>query len=78
MTDFKFNIGDVVRHAATGGRECFDERRMFVIGRHVEECPGGVQRKYTVRGISTNGAMSVDVFLVHEIELVSSEPFQCE
>lgn len=58
------------------GRGYFSEQRWFIIERHLQECPGGVQKHYTCRGVSRGGVVTKDYFRFNEIELstVNKEP----
>lgn len=68
MNDYRFAIGDYVRMlsyqpVSQSGRKyiCFR-----VISRELDECPGGVQRKYTLRNVQQ---AEVVVQHIHEFEL---------
>lgn len=88
LDEFKFKIGDVVRHKLSanqtqrGGDRWLDdgenkhnECRAIIVTRHLEEGHGGVQRKYSTRIVYSTGGVSLDIILFHEEELVLSEPF---
>lgn len=49
--EMKFQIGDVLTHAGSivRGRALPESARFVVIGRMLEECPGGIQQHYRCR-----------------------------
>lgn len=81
LAEFKFKIGDVLRHVARKPFEAVAEtddkyrvreaarltHRFIVNGRIAEECSGGTQIKYIVRGI-TESSVSLESTM-HEHEL---------
>jgi len=78
---FKFEIGDVVKLAVSAnqsaswmGKTIHRELRGLIVERRLEECPGGIQRHYTIRFVRSDGEFS-DNTRHNEIELVASEPF---
>lgn len=69
MPEFKFQIGDTLRHKGFG-KERFRYARLFVVERDEQECPGGTQRHYACRVIFTNTtANQFDMIRFNEIEL---------
>lgn len=73
---FKFKIGDLVEHVVglpfnpTSPHARYEDRaKLFVCGRRLDECPGGVQRSYLVRNIDTRGHSSTGVINFNEVEL---------
>lgn len=87
MQEFKFEIGSFVRLAisekqintpirwATTSSGLHDEERGHVLARHLEECPGGIQRHYLIRWTRMRGSTIDKMFRHNEIELVASEAF---
>ena len=85
--DFKFEIGSFVRLAIsekqknTPIRWSIDNSDMHVeirgqiLGRYLEECPGGTQRHYTIRWTNFKGVFGQETARFNEIELVASEAF---
>lgn len=84
--DFKFKIGDVVTHKTMAppymkdGDKLGDPKpQMFtIVGRLMDECPGGVQKHYRVRITdqgrwSGGGGITGNFFQLHEEELVPYE-----
>jgi hypothetical protein len=78
---FKFAIGEVVTMAAGVSRGKDDlfirdrgSRRMQIIERLYQECPGGVQLSYKVRVHWGNGDFSTDFYIFNEIELAPISP----
>lgn len=85
---FKFKIGDFVTTAAAELSQVKDaddvedsmmhfragEVRYQVIERQLQECSGGVQRKYILRPVMMNGS-SDDPVMLHELELAASDRF---
>lgn len=72
---FKYKIGAMLAHRAmlTGGKEDAFCAKMFVVGRLLEECPGGIQKFYLVRivGVELSRSGLTESFVrVHEVELV--------
>lgn len=45
------------------------EQRWFIVERQSQECPGGIQRHYTCRGVSRSGGVTKEFFRFNEIEL---------
>lgn len=86
--EFKFNIGDKVRHVLqpkiefrsrlNGDVEAVEETLGVVTGRLAEECPGGIQLHYRLRWMfpATNASppnIGAKVETLHEIELEKVE-----
>ncbi len=74
---FKFELGQCLRHKAEPSNI-----RLFVVGRVMEECGGGVQLHYRCRIIQRESGMIGNTTAVEryplqflEIELVESAPF---
>ena len=55
---FKFEIGDFVQHVVSRGRE---SRKMQIIERWYQECPGGVQLHYSCRAYQCNSARFIEI-----------------
>ena len=72
---FKFQIGDIV--APVGSipfspeEFSWDQSRgkFHIIGRLLEECPGGIQRHYDVRSRTAKGSVSMPCLKMTAIEL---------
>lgn len=60
--DFKFAVGDTVRHKLT-------KLRMFIIERHAQECSGGVQRIYLGRCSTSGRELLIEAVRFNETEL---------
>ena len=84
---FKFSIGDTLRPVAAAvplkigtGRRLLggEDVRLFVVGRKLEECPGGVQRHYVCRYHTSTGHFGTTFTEFNEIELVASQPFSAD
>lgn len=85
--DFEFKIGSFVRLAISekqedtpvrwplDGSEIHDEERGQIVGRTLEECPGGIQKHYSIRWTSRKGRTIDKIYRHNEIELVASEAF---
>jgi hypothetical protein len=80
---FKFKIGEIVEHVGTHNiREktavIFSRKsRLMIIGRVLDECPGGVQRHYDCRAIINGDSPATNIVRFNEIEVkkfVESEP----
>jgi len=73
----------ISRHSNDGGKmwdfslSFSDTIRYQVVERQLQQCHGGVQRHYVVRGINKNGLIERQGFLFTEDELVLSAPFKC-
>lgn len=79
MSDFAFQIGDVVMHKLAVGHH---RLRGIVIGRYYDECIGGIQRHYGVRWVvnsdtqysaSVSGATEENARKYHDFEIVPFE-----
>jgi len=78
--NFLFNIGDFVTmkgYALRTGDRLADMTTgpaMQILGREVDECPGGIQKKYRVRilmaEIGGRRGFAKDLWVLHEEELV--------
>lgn len=72
---FKFKIGEYVRHVGSDlindTKEIYISRneKFFVVGRVLEECPGGIQRHYDVRPLVL-GSPATKLVRFNEIELM--------
>lgn len=84
--EFKFSIGQTVKHIATATWETEKqdvsikwvlpsniEQRWFILERHSQECPGGVQLHYTCRGVVRGGGITKECFRFNEVELMPLE-----
>lgn len=77
--NFKFNIGDILTHKAMRAKAINDKafksepQKLFVVGRHMDECPGGIQLHYVVRPVSDDGFRSQGfaekTYILNEVEV---------
>lgn len=71
---FKFEIGQTVKHVAQDLSPKYrvqwqrEESQWFIVSRLLEQCPGGVQRHYVCRGVSSYGVVA-DYIKFNEVEL---------
>jgi hypothetical protein len=63
--------GDQEKGLRLWGDSYSPEQRWFIVERHLQECPGGVQKHYTCRGVSRGGSVTKDYFRFNEIELAA-------
>jgi len=84
MKDFKFEIGSFVRLAISEsqkhseirwGKDRHSEMRGQILGRFLDECPGGIQRHYDIRWTNFDGPCLKNLSRHLEIELVASQAF---
>ncbi len=64
---FKFKIGETVQTLTTN--EKYEKVILFIVGRHIEECPGGHQFYYGCRVHHDNGGISTSHLRFNEVEL---------
>jgi hypothetical protein len=57
---FKFAVGDFVQHVVASNRE---SRKMQIIERWYQECPGGVQLHYTCHAYQCNTVKFIEIEL---------------
>lgn len=69
--NFKFNIGDIVRHKATKPTRWFHEVNYFILGRCLYEDAHGTHRGYVVRSVRSDGEAGEEMGRLWEIELES-------
>lgn len=81
---FKFKVGDVVRHVVGADFDAADScwpnnvsaQRFIIVERLVQQCPGGIQLHYKLKGGSPEGGVTTNAWDVLEHELVISQPFE--
>jgi hypothetical protein len=74
---FKFKIGQTVEHIGSHPIRNKDKKiimfsrkqKLFIVGRLLDECPGGVQRHYDVRAILGDSSLATNLVRFNEIEL---------
>lgn len=74
---FLYRIGDTLTHRASLVEPaCRKPQRLFVVERRYQECPGGVQRHYCCRLVSSDysNAIKPDFMLFNEEELCPLPP----
>lgn len=62
---FKFKIGEFIKRKSPFKEKC---DVLYIVGRNLEQCPGGIQHYYNVRHESLDGVY-VKLFMVNEIEV---------
>lgn len=78
--EFEFEIGDIVVPRASAA-EANDRSwlnnsvRYQIVKRWVEECPGGIQKLYTVMLIKSGGDIAKESITVNECVWRLSKPF---
>ena len=65
MSEFKFQLGEVLTHVAAPGKE-----KLLVLERISQECHGGLQRSYLCRGLPARGGIFSELIRFHEAELL--------
>lgn len=74
MPEFKFKIGDVVRHKVSGPGGC-RQVRFLVLAQQLHIGQGATDNLYVCRGVSRDGGFTSRLIDLFEEELVLSEPF---
>lgn len=72
--EFKFNVGDTVKHVITAGNR--GSSRYFVLARcWYEEADGASGAFYQCRAVLAYGSVAEHLQQLYESELIASEPF---
>jgi len=69
---FKFKIGDIVRMRLQQAEERYP-RRVFILGRLLQECPGGIQKNYKIEGFDWKNGQCLWTVLEEQVEAIPEE-----
>ena len=73
---FKFKVGEMLAHRGSIAHVKdilpyrFSHVRYVIVGREIEQCSGGIQIFYTVRGNGENG-LSLQIIRINEVEFIA-------
>ena len=77
--EFKFKIGDIVSvigSATTTQRGWgMQDQRWLILEQWTQTCTAGTQLSYRCRGVTPDGGISKEIYLLNECEIQASEAF---